>query len=168
MRELSVGNLLRGAVLAALMLISACAWVRWGWTRYEVQGQTLQTSSGAGQERLAVEADYDYAIANWIKQNGRPDYIRVESRTRVVLFYIDEDRTVVFQRPRLNTLSQAQVAGRIIQSDADLFTQEDRQRLTRVREAILAVTPKPTPSPTPAKSRSGRRAKKAAQPTQAP
>ena len=105
-----------------------------GNTLREYQGQVLRiTDGGPGAPRLEMEMDYDPALGNYVKQNGPPDYIYVESLRAVQLMFIEDDRIVRFQRPKWDTKSAAVVTEGIPEPLSALFIRADRVRLAELR-----------------------------------
>src|SRR5262245_1903553 len=145
---MSRSTLLRTAMLLSLASsLVACSGWRHGASLYDYKDQVLKVDGGRGADRLRLEADFDSTIANWIAQNGKPDYIHVQSNDSVDLAYIAEDRLVTFTRGGTHH-SIASVVDPIPEEIHQMFVHADRQRLASQRakaSAALAAAPVPAP-----------------------
>ena len=126
------------ASILILALVIGCssmqAGYEHGFTERNVRGQVLSTKSGPGQERLAVEMKYDPAVRNFVgEQPSPPDYIYVQDRHNLQLIYLNDDRTVYFERSGLMTNSQATVVEGIPARLVSLFPRSAQDKLKQVR-----------------------------------
>lgn len=122
-------------------LVGCTSW-RHSASLYQYRDQVLKVEGGRGVERLALEARYDSTIANWIAQNGDPDYIHVQSTDIVDLCYIGEDRLVTFTRAGA-AHSIANVTEPIPDDIHVMFTHADRRRLVAQRATANALAAAP-------------------------
>jgi hypothetical protein len=140
----------RSMLHATMLLLAsgavACSGWRHGASLYEYKDQVLKVDGGRGAERLRVESEFDSTIANWLAQNGEPDYIHVKSNDSVDLCYLAEDRVVTFTRPGTKH-SIASIVEPIPEHLQQMFVHADRQRLAAQRgeESIRLATPAPAP-----------------------
>ena len=97
-------------------------------------GQVLRVKEdGPGADLLAAETDYDLAIRNFVRQNGKPDYLHVIDWSSVQFIYLDDERVAFFKRGMLTTNSRVTVSEGIPDATAALFAAADRERLSRLR-----------------------------------
>lgn len=114
----------------ALVAISGCAGWRHGSTEARFEGQILRVGEGSpGLERLEIESNYDTTFRDFMGQHGQPDYIYIGDRYSVQLVYVSANFVVLFQRPTLNSHSEATVTFGIPYGLALLLTDEDRDRI---------------------------------------
>jgi len=86
------------AALASALLVCACSTLKHGYTTADYAGQTLAVKTHAGSERLQLEMEYDGAVRDCVKTNGRPDHLHVADRAHLYLFYPQRDLVVVIKR----------------------------------------------------------------------
>ena len=122
-------------------LVGCTSW-RHSATLYQYRDQVLKVDGGRGVGRLELEARYDSTIANWIAQNGAPDYIHVQSTDIVDLCYLGEDRVVTFTRAGA-AHSIANVTEPIPDEIHVMFTHADRRRLVAQRATANALAAAP-------------------------
>jgi len=75
--------------------------VKHGYTASDYAGQTLAIATPAGAERLQLEIDYDGAVRDFVKSNGRPRHLHVADRNHLYLFYPERDLVAVIKRELL-------------------------------------------------------------------
>jgi hypothetical protein len=97
-----------------------------------VQDKVLPLRNPRVAERLQVEADYDSTVRQWLADEGQPDYLMVESRSLLRLFYIQKDYMVVFRR-LVRPTSQSEVVNTIGAMYHRNFSDTDRTALAQVR-----------------------------------
>jgi len=100
----------------------------------EYKGQVLRVKEdGPGADLLAAETDYDPAIRNVVRQQGKPDYLYVVGFYSMQCIYLDDERILVFERGKLSTTSRVTVSEGIPDATAALFSDADRERLSKLR-----------------------------------
>lgn len=129
----AVGALRVAAVLLLVLAVPACM-SRHASTLGAVQDKVLPLRNPRVAERLQIEADYDSTVRQWLADEGRPDYLMVESRSLLRLFYIQKDYMVVFRRG-LRSASKSEVENTIGAMYHRNFSDADRTALAQVRYA---------------------------------
>jgi hypothetical protein len=86
------------ALVVLMFLVTACGTVQHGRQTAAIAGQSLATGSAPGSDRLASEIDYDSAVRDAIREQGRPDYLHVVNRDDLFLFYTRENRVLQVRR----------------------------------------------------------------------
>ena len=107
-------------------------------------GQLLATTQAAGETCLGTVLAENPGIADWVTEQGRPDYVEAPSGSAVRLLYIDTDRVVTFERG-ITGAPAASISPRIRASDHTRFREDDKIRLARVRTSDSPLTRTPTP-----------------------
>ena len=80
------------------LLALGCVAFEHGMQASAVAGRPLSTTTPEGARRLALESELDATVDDWLRRNGKPDYLYVASRSRVYLFYLEPDRAAMFER----------------------------------------------------------------------
>jgi len=127
----AVGILRIAAVLLLGLVISACI-SQHAATLSAFQDKVLPLRNPRVAERLEIEADYDATVREWVQDEGTPDYMMVESRSLVRLFYIQKDYMVVFRRS-LGSDSDSEVVNSIGAMYHRNFSDEARTTLAQIR-----------------------------------
>jgi hypothetical protein len=127
----AVGALRMAAVLLLVLAIPACA-SRHASTLAAVRDKVLPLRNPKVAERLQIESDYDATVRQWLADEGQPDYMQVESRRLLRLFYIQKDYMVVFRR-QLRSTSQSEVVNAIGALYHRNFSDADKAALAQVR-----------------------------------
>jgi hypothetical protein len=139
-----------------LVLLAACSGIRHGATIGDYLGQTLVARDGPGAKRLEIEMAYDATVRNMVAQYGTPDYILVESNTRLRLAYLMDDRVLLFERRVLQRMSHVMMLDPIPADFALLFTRADQDKLAEIRRFKNAQKATPTPKRGSARGRKKR------------
>ena len=109
-----------------------------------VRGDLLPIDHPWTRTRLDLEARHDATLRRWIAGQGLPDYLLVESRMRLRIFYVRADQMVVFQREDMQDDSTAEVVPWIGALYHARFSDADRLALGELRfeRAGLVMNPK--------------------------
>jgi len=119
------------AVLLLTLVVAACS-SKHSSTIGPVRDRVLPLRNPKVAERLEVEAQYDATVRQWLADEGQPDYIMVESRSILRLFYIQKDYMVVFRR-LLRPVSEYEVVNGIGAFYHKNFSDADRNQLAEIR-----------------------------------
>jgi hypothetical protein len=122
-------------LLASALSLFACSTVEHGYGASEFHGRSLDTRSAPGRERLRLETEYDSAVRKLIEARGRPDYLHIENRDVIYLYYLEEDRAVIIRRQLLPP-GRVQPLGRIPGHLLSLLPQSAIDQTLAGREAL--------------------------------
>lgn len=124
------------AALASLGVLPGCATLEHHLKAGEYVGRPLSTRSAEGLKRLHGEMQADATVAAWVEEHGKPDYLYLESRTKLYVFHLAGDDAAMFERP-LPIASELTELGRIPGSLLELLPRAEQQRVlaARSREA---------------------------------
>jgi len=105
----------------------------------------LAVSDSAGARCLELLQD-SQQVAQWMAENGAPDYIEAESSRDVRFFYVERDAVVRFGGGFFSRFDP-KVAGRIRSLDHSRFSDADRARLgsKRMDAAAKPIAEEPPP-----------------------
>lgn len=119
--------------LALLGLGLGCVAIEHGRDAAAVTGRPLAARSAEGSRWLAREAEMDPTVKRWLEEQGRPDFLYVESRMKLYLFYTADDRAAMFERE----LAESRVTdlGRIPGSLLRMLPTAQRERIVADRKA---------------------------------
>jgi hypothetical protein len=129
---------LRGGLLLtlALLWLPGCAAIEHGMSAEAVAGRPLSLRGAEGRQRLGAEAALDPTVEAWLGEHPKPDYLYVESRMRIYLFYLKPtDRVVMFERDL--TESRVSDLGRIPGSLLKLLPAREAERVVAQRKASM-------------------------------
>jgi len=133
------------AVLAAAALVwlgASCVSYEHARSVGDYAERLLPARSTEGAERLAVEAQYDSAVRQFLKTHGEPKYLYVADRSRFYLFYPERDMVASFQRGLLPPAEVSKL-DRIPGSLLKLLPGAEAQQLLRRRAVRAAQAPPP-------------------------
>lgn len=120
-----------GALLG-LGLLPGCAAVHNRFEAGQYVGRPLSTHRAEGAQRLQSEIDVDPTVADYVLENGRPDYLYLESATKLYVFYLASDSAAMFDRP-LPMASELTELGRIPGHLLGLLPKSEQQRVVAAR-----------------------------------
>jgi hypothetical protein len=131
-RRAGIGLRLAIACLALLGSVSCTSFsLRSPLARF--QGQMLRTSEVGGIDCLnALKANVE-PVKLWMIRDGEPDYVLVESRREIYLFYLDRDQLVQFRKPLFGGRLQGTARQTIRSDHYTRFASSDLDRLLRAR-----------------------------------
>jgi hypothetical protein len=132
-KRLRSGRLL---LALALLWLPGCAAIEHGMSAKEVAGRPLSLRGAEGRQRLGAEAALDSTVKAWLREHPKPDYLYVESRMRIYLFYLKPtDRVVMFERDL--TESRVSDLGRIPGSLLRMLPAGEAERVVASRKASM-------------------------------
>jgi len=99
----------------------------------------------AGSE-LARRSASDSTLREWLTQEGTPDYVILESKRALMLFYVEQDLSARFERAPFSRNSSPPTTGTIRAPDHRFFSNRDRQRLGDLRRERAQADTHPTRS----------------------
>ncbi len=84
---------------------------------------------------LARRAQSDATLADWLASADAPDYVAFPSERAAILFYVEKDEAVHFNRERFARTSEAPETDTIRAGHHAFFSNEDRERLGELRRS---------------------------------
>ncbi len=92
-----------GSIKLALLFVIAstlasCSAVQHGYRLGDVVARSLSTATPEGEQRLALELEYDSAVRDIVTRKGRPEWLHIVSRDQLYLYFTSRDEVVVITR----------------------------------------------------------------------